>query len=83
MQSLQQEVLYISLVVRHRGEVVEGDDVLRPQSDALLVAEPGLVLLLLVPQEVPVVVPNLRVVRSAGQARPEEVSPGGPDGVPG
>ena len=49
MQSLQQEVLYISLVVRHRGEVVEGDDVLRPQSDALLVAEPGPVLVLLVP----------------------------------
>ena len=70
------------MVVSDGGEVVQSNHVLWPQSDALLVAEPGLVLVLLVPQEVPVVVPDLGVVRGAGQAGPEQVSPGSPDGVP-
>ena len=70
------------MVVRHRGEVVESDHVLRPQSDTLLVAQPGLVLVLLVPEEVAVVVPHLGVVGSAGQAGPEELRPGGPGSVP-
>ena len=71
------------MVVSDGGEVVQSDHVLWPQSDALLVAEPGPVLVLLVPQEVPVVVPHLGVVRGAGQAGPEELRPGGPDRVPG
>ena len=83
MESLQQEVLYISLVVTDGGQVVESDHVLRPESDALLVAQSGRVLVLLVPEEVGVVVPHLGVVRSAGQARPEQVPPGGPDCVSG
>ena len=70
------------MVVRHGCEVVESDHVVRPQPDALLVAEPGQLLPLLVPQEVAVVVPHLGVVGGAGQAGPEQRRPGGPDGVP-
>lgn len=83
MESLQQKGLNICLVVRNGGKIVESDHVVRPQSDALLVAEPRHLLLLLVPEEVAVVVPDLGVVRSAGQAGLEQFGSGGPGSVPG
>ena len=83
MESLQEKGLNICLVVSDGGEVVESDHVVRQQADALLVAESRQLLLLLVPEEVAVVVPDLGIVGSAGQTGPEELCPGGPDGVPG
>ena len=73
MECLEEEGLDVGLVVSDGGEVVEGDHVLRPESDALLVAEPGLVLVLLVPEEVAVVVPHLGVARGAGQPGPGDI----------
>ena len=75
MKSFQEKGFNISLVIRDRCKVVEGDDIVGPKSDTLLVAQPGLVLVLLVPEEVAVVVPHLGVVWSAGQAGPEELRP--------